>query len=510
MIMKRMNLLGLMFLLMGIVLNSCTKKPEKEASQDIEETSKLQVSKEEAESLKKAYNRWQEAIKEEQNYERLLIDYASSQDENEKVEILEKLIKANSVYSHVNFYSLLSSLDISEIPYFKTALRECGTGELLVNISAFLKDEQESLKEFTEIYKDKSLNSAEKEKWKEAISVTELLLNNFNERINSLEPEFRLIADKDYKILISALKRISKEKIWVKEEGRIYLAGPLLGLKALEEKGFELFLRSIETKDDKLMAMTAMRAFGPHAVVPLLKQYENPALSEGERAIAGTLIMFLPETKDVIDKVVEAYIRGWFFPREEETKKFTTLADDIKWGLRWWGGLIEHRYQGSEFFVRYVAEKYLYKPDKQEKIIQLLASIDIKTATSYFEELNFNTLSEEALDAVIFSIGIPTSEKHKRDRYAKERFSLFCKIFAELEKNKREEKKLVYTIDDFPPSFQETFVVSNFKNFTGEEKEIAVFNCSQLPLPIKKRVYNSIRDDCGPELIKLIEFYEKE
>lgn len=273
-------------------------------------------------------------------------------------------------------------------------------------------------------------------------------------------------------------------------------------------------LHSARTNHDKIMLFSIVDRFGPYSVVPILKQYENPSSSEEQKQLAGILILNLPDTEPVIDKVVEAYKHGRYFktPEKKPDKNGKVrpspkeLFDEV---LSWWGNMIKRRYRGNESFVRYVARKHLPNPDRQEAVIELLASTDFRSASMYLERLDYNALSDKALDMLLLIVGIPPTDTNEEDICLTERFSLFCKIFAELEKNKREEKKLLYKIDDFPGSLQEPFIASNFKDFTEEEKNCAVYVCSKLNPVARKRIYDSIKDYCSQKQIMMIEHYEK-
>jgi ankyrin repeat protein len=276
----------------------------------------------------------------------------------------------------------------------------------------------------------------------------------------------------------------------------------------------EFLLRSARTIQDKIMLFSILERFGPNAVVPILKQYENPSSSKEQKDLAGMLILRLPDTESVIDRVVEAYKHGRYFETQEKkpdkdrvaSLSFKEFLDEV---FSWWGNMIKRRYKGNKSFVKYVAQKHLPNPYKQEAVIELLAGTDFRTASKYLESLDCNALSDKALDMLILMVGIPPTDTKEEDICLTERFSLFCKIFAEMEKNKREEKKLLHKIDDFPGSLQVPFIASNFKDFTEEEKNHALYVCSKLNPAARKRIYDSIKGYCSPMQIRMIEHYEK-
>jgi cytohesin len=275
----------------------------------------------------------------------------------------------------------------------------------------------------------------------------------------------------------------------------------------------EFFLRSARTTQDKIILFSILDRFGPYAVVPILKQYENPNSSKEQKDLAGMLILRLPDTKSVIDKVVEAYKHGRYFETHERKPdkdgvvklSFKEFLDE--W-LSWWGNMVKRRYKGNKFFVKYVAEKHLADPGKQEKVIELLANIDFRTASAYFENLDYNALSDEALTMLIHS-NFPPDERSQQDKCLPERFALFCNIFTKLEKSKREGKDMLFVLDDFPENLQQTFIVSNFKDFTQKERDHALYICSKLEPSVRNSTYDSIRSYCTSNQIMMIEHYEK-
>jgi len=275
----------------------------------------------------------------------------------------------------------------------------------------------------------------------------------------------------------------------------------------------EFLLRSAKTSQDKIMLFSILDRYGPHAVVPILKQYENPNSSKEQKDLAGMLILRLPDNEAVIDKVVEAYKHGRYYERPEtKADKDGKVELDFKnlFGMLMsnWAHMVNSRYRGNASFVKYVAEKYLPDPDKQEKGIELLANIDFKSASPYFEDLDYNALSDESLTMLIYLI-YPPDKRNEKDICLPERFALFCNVFTKLEENKREGKDMLFKIDAFPENLQQTFIISNFRDLTEKEKQYALYICSKLQPDLRSKVYNSIRIYCTPEQIKMIQHYEK-
>lgn len=274
----------------------------------------------------------------------------------------------------------------------------------------------------------------------------------------------------------------------------------------------EFLLRSAKTTQDQAVLFSILNRFGPYAVVPILKQYENPNSSKAQKDLAGMLILRFPDTESVIDKVVEAYKHGRYFEMQErkpdkDGKASLNFKEFLDEWLSWWGNMVKRRYKGNESFVKYVVEKHLTDPYKQEKVIELLANTDFRAASAYFEGLDYNALSDEALTALIHS-NLPPDERSQQDKCLPERFALFRTIFAKLDKNKREGKDMLLMLCDFPENLQQTFIVSNFKDFTQKERGHALYVCSKLEPSVRNRTYDSIRNHCSPEQIMMIEHYQ--
>jgi hypothetical protein len=250
-----------------------------------------------------------------------------------------------------------------------------------------------------------------------------------------------------------------------------------------------------------------MDSFGPYAVVPALKQYEDPSSTEAMREFAQTVILSLQNTEEIFDKVVEAVRHGRYFPLPSKT---TSVAELMGAMNTWWWIVIEAKYQSNKAFVEYVARRHLRNPQGQEHIIDLLARTNFIMAASHLAELEFNSLAESSLEALKLHLNPPSQLQGKTDSALVARMSVFSFMFTRLDKSRREALGLLYTIEKYPASFQEVFVPTSFQYFTGKEKEIALHHCSKLPRATRSAIYNQIRPYCDLKLLKTLEFYERQ
>jgi vacuolar-type H+-ATPase subunit I/STV1 len=168
-----------------------------------------------------------------------------SQASNEqKLQALESLLKMNSRDAHLVFYELLESSSPSDTQLFKQAFVRAGTCNVIVNFNAYLEKLVQPYKEKAEKIIGNanvdSLSRAQKTAMeslerKMKAKLGELLKNS---KLASFESDLQKVAEKEIDCLVASLK---------KAKGDAEMFGPLMGLFALKEKGFEAILHTAET-----------------------------------------------------------------------------------------------------------------------------------------------------------------------------------------------------------------------------------------------------------------------
>jgi hypothetical protein len=429
--------------------------------------------------------------------QQLVAAYKAADDATKKTDALKKLLEMKGRDATAAVFSLLRSSNEAEMACFRTALTDSGNVEVFLHLGPYLKT-------IAEAPAGGGTAAAEMQ--------GRLALVAFAQKLELLQPELRQIAEKNPDVLVVALKEAYEDKSGVKT-----MAGPLTGLIVMEEKGFEALLKSPKTGGDEVLLTLVLPGFGPHAVVPTLKQMEDPASSEKQRDIAGLLIVQFSDAPPVVDKVVEAYQHGRYFELKVGTvgpdgKRTVSMADMVEASKGAWWNLLIHTYRGDKKFAQYVAEEHLPKADKQGKVIHLLTAVDFKTALPYLEKLDFNALSDESLQTLTmcFSPLSTFGESEDAGPSVEEKLRLFCKMFEGLKKERREAQKLMFDLANFPAASQQAFVIENFAKMTDEEKNLAIHVCAKLPAANRKKVYDTIRQGCSDEMKGTIKFYEEE
>jgi hypothetical protein len=447
---------------------------------------------------------------------KLAKDYAASEDAKAKTAILEKLIKANTVDSHVAFYELLRTADEAQVPYFKTAMKNSGTGQLIVNIGTHLEVMKAPfLKKANDNPKMTAQELEDLEKQFAAVS------SSFTQKLDKLQAEISDVAEKDQAVLIAALNKVFTAKN--AEDSNIL--GPMMGFYAMKEKGAEILFSSIKADSTKKKALLAklIIALGENAVIPALKKYEDPKSTGDDKNFAGTIVHLLPDSEKIFDKVLEAYKHGRYFEvkqlkKTEDEKVVMKLEDMLEIASSWWGSILESKYSNNKDFVKYVAEKYLSDADGQEKVIYLLSKVGFKGSVPYFMAMDFGKLSDKSLQALLDTTHMmPTtfllpSMADKMNADASEKFLLFSQIFAKLDAKKREEKQLIVSLSGFPPEYKEKFIKSNVDNLNQKEKQTFAFLCEKgkgkMPDDVQKRIFDILRKDASPELLHTLKYME--
>lgn len=253
------------------------------------------------------------------------------------------------------------------------------------------------------------------------------------------------------------------------------------------EDKFQNLLRQAKTSADQERLFRILPDYGPDAVIPSLKQFENPFSSEQQKKVAGTIILSLPLTEPVMDKIVEAYKHGRYY-KISSTSNTIGLADVVTQTLSWWGNFLKVRLKGEKKFVEYLGKKHLSSPIGQDTIIELMADAHLPTASVYFTKLNANRLNNNSLKILL------AYTHNEADESA--RFALFCAIFKNLQPKKREVEKMIFDLDEFTPEHQRQFVIANIAAMTDEERDNAIYISSKLPSYLRDDIYKKIEGSC--------------
>ena len=446
----------------------------------------------------------------------LVSSYKAASTPQAKVGVLEKLLRDNSLAAHTAFFSLLNSAAESELDGFRTALATSGTGEVFAHMVRFLRDiaERGAAKSSGPV----APGGRDAPELSGNLGAT-MAMAAFGAKLQAAEGELKQIARKNQDFLVAQLKQAAaaaagKGTEKLDEDAAM---GATLGLVLLGEDGFAAALAAMQTIEEQaLLVAVLVPQFGPNAVVPAMKQYENPKSTEDQRMVAAIVMRQFPASGPVTDKVVEAYKHGRYFDADFGTKKpdgsvELKMEDFLKAAEGAWWAQIEGAYEGNKEFVKYVATKHLPLPDRQEKAIYLLAKTDFAAAEPYFEKLDFNALSDESLDALELCVHGMTGDVpgEAENQFVKERSSLFLKMFEKMEPQKREERKMTLSLGKFPADWQGEFIIANFGKMTDAEKNDVVFACGELPPETRKKVRDAIRTAASGEVRKLIDAQQK-
>ena len=354
-----------------------------------------------------------------------------------KAGILEEILVANQIEADAIFYSLLNEADGSDLSCFKTALKKCGTPDLLINFSYFMVLMKTPFND--EVKKNPNMTQLELLKLKKKLArFTRSILGN----MDALTPEIGFVARKNPDLLVRGLL-----EAWGKGNETALFAGPIIGLTAMKEDGAAVVLKMVgaDAQIDKGILSILADAFGPYAVIPALKQCENPDSTEGERKVAQIVIFLLPDTEQVYDKVAEAYQHGRYFELKKNSDGkvvMSSIKEMAKMASSWWGNYVKGKYrksENSENFVAYVAKKYLADSKGQEGIIILLSDVNFGAAAPYFSALDFGKLPEKSLDALLHATYVsdlpsaPGSSRTEEKDYNAEKLRILCLVFKKLD-----------------------------------------------------------------------------
>ena len=395
-------------------------------------------------------------------------------DADQAAEILGRFINANQVDSHGMFYDMLRVTKKDNLQPFKIAMKKYGTAELLINFGPYLKKLLAPITE--EFKKNPNMDSAAQlSLQKRGNALTGPLTENLNELLD----EIAFVAKKNPQPLVLAIKKAVMDEKAVQAD----FSGPLIGLYSMEEEGAAILLKYADGDGENkgMLAVMAM-TFGPLAVIPTFKQYENPASTAKEKNAAGMAIYLFPDTEQVFDKVIEAYKHGRYFEptgnkKDADGKTVYSVAGVFSEIDSWWGNVLKSRYKDNEVFATYVAKKYLNDPEGQSKIIEFLSKVDFGAAAPYFMALDIDKISKESLDSLIhstytFSSSFQSAYLEKGEKeYRAEKFKLFSQIFRRLSAEERSKRKIIYNLSGFSPEYRSIFKKENAGIFTDEEKK---------------------------------------
>jgi len=422
----------------------------------------------------------------------LKADFQNAQNRIERIEALKQLLKINNTEAHIVYYSLLVDSPESQVDCFEETFKNYGTCEALKNMGSYLSQiAGPHLAEY-------------KRTGKKPKGIDEILIN-FEIKIDPLMDEMANVAESNINCLFQSIKKQFLSQGQSSFEKAIYSASSLAILVEIGERGFAGLLKEVKTEDDETVVYLLVEKFGPHAVIPAIKQYENPTSSKKEQNFAGVVLMSLPDYKEVYDKIVEAYRHGRYYPSSGNVTSFDDLLGAAS---SWWGTIIESAYKDKPQFVHYVASEHLAKLEGQDAIIKLLAGTNISIATIYFKGLNLDTLSRESMTSLVHSTRPIKGLDEEEEILGK--IPLFEYLFAELDKKIRENHKMLFSIGDFPHDWQEKFIKKNFSKMTKEEKSTAIYMAKKLPKDIQKRIFGHIRPHLDGELLRKVDPSGKE
>ena len=423
-------------------------------------------------------------------------DFAKAESPQAKLVILKGLLHSGNDKSLEDYYSLLLKADRKDIDIFQQAFVEAKSVPAILYIGQFVKKAEE---ERLLMLAGSTISNAQK------VALLTKYTMEISERLDLLTSEIKsVVADRPGE-MIHFIKKAFAEGADTFDIVRA--GGAIAGLKLLGERGFELLLDSITDTTQQTLAIMMLKEFESAAVIPVLKAFEDPASSHIKKETATLLIFDLPlDNALVIDKVVEAYKHGRYFPtnnfkKNKEGKTTVTLNDLLESAESWWGNYLEGRYKGQKAVARYIAEKYLLQADKQDKIIQLISIIDFRTAKPYLATLVPDSLSREACKT-LFWVCSPSLVGLEKDSCLDVRFDLFRQVFRKCSKERREGE--IFSLKKFPPEWAAIFYVENFATFSDKEKESAIFSCGgalaeNFPPALRDLVYKKISPYCNKE-----------
>jgi hypothetical protein len=456
-------------------------------------------------------------------YTNSIAAYKSAATAADKVNYLVGLINSDKVNSHGAFYEAVRTAGEEDILYIGEALKQAKGPAVLLNLGAYLDSLKASL--IAGVKKNTKMGPLEvMELQREAKE----MMATFQPNIEKLLPEIAIMVKKDPQLLVTALKRIfSKGDA---EDNNI--SGPVLGIASMEADGAVLTLKSFGDNNDesKSALLILCKVLGPHMVLPVIKQYENPASSDKERDTAHLAMFMFPDVEPVYDQVVEAYRHGRYFPAPELKKNKDgqvkiSLEDALAAAVHGWGNIIKGRYRKVEGFVPYVAEKHLDEPRGQERIIELLADINFGEAAPYFLKLDISELSKESIGALVHACHVSMnlgrygiSETGEGREYKVEKFRVFELLFKGLDPKARTDHKLIYRFSSYLPRNQVAFVKANVGIMTEDEKKTVAYGCGSTPalirepIPVadRKAILEALKQGASPDLLEVIDFMSKE
>ena len=419
-------------------------------------------------------------------------------DRHQKTKILEKLL-GKKQEGHFSFYRLMSMSSNEDIDCFRTALKNKRDISIILDITPYLRNIIKSY----QTRKKELLDSGKPEEECRIISDKEHL-TKFRKIIQILEqfnPEIASISRTNIPLLIAEGKTAVDNK-----DLYTYVAnGPMIGLLSLKEEGFKDILESMKTENDVDFACTSSEIFGPYAVIPTLKMIENPESTDFQNRSASKVMFAIPLIETTIDKFVEAYQHGRYFPNQLTLEKLKKSDVEKILKIAWWNH-IGYLFKDKPEVIKYIGEKYLYNPEYQARMINLMADTDFVIAYTYFARLNFNALSNDALQALeqcFFNLTISKTASPL------EYFLLYEQMFVKLDHTKRVQTKFIYSIGYFPPIYQSIFIKANFNKMALEEKSVAIFLASKLKPSIRDSIYTKIKKLCNNDQKHTIEYNQK-
>lgn len=286
---------------------------------------------------------------------------------------------------------------------------------------------------------------------------------------------------------------------------RVHALLTLSFLAATGEPGFEAILATGLDKEEGLpFAAEALDMFKADAVFPLLKYYEKRAGLE-EAKHAGTLIMMLPDTEAVYQRVLDATQHGAFFPQKDpkpdaDGKVTLTLEDVMKRVDRWWGNLLREKYRGDKAFALYVMRHMPPRADGQ--VTSLFAAADPGVALEYYMARDPKTLSEGEFNIIWTRL---LDEESGLAVQPRER--LLAHMFDGLPETETEKRSyILHALSKCSLAFRQSFVTTHFKAMTPEERKSMLFEIGNLPQAEKQKAFGAIRPLCNASEVSIINY----
>jgi hypothetical protein len=467
--------------------------------------------------------------------------FKAAMTEEDKRKALEDLLEQQSSECFGVYYKLAESADKKDRRMFKATFSRRISCSQLKGLAAFLMESiRGEVAQADIIYRRFSIIGEASEADKSALHrINQITAEKLKARTASIG---WLIDGDEVKASIrtnaACLAKGAREQFSLEDLGgkmRLLLTASFL--LTAGESGFEAVLGTgLYTEDDMLFVSATLDLFGGHAVFPLLKFCERESRKDAQ-SNAQTLVLMLPDTTFVYQRVIDAVNHGFFYPTKLDGAKTLVITDEegkkrpgkkgevrlslgdvlnrATYGCRF---LLDSKYEGKTAFALYLSAHMPKKPRAQ--LIKLFIKADARIAAEYFMGKDPATMSYDTFMTIrseLLKSGAALAENRQR---------LYEHVFKGLPSGAEYKtpasaldseddgtprltmrQSLLYDLSEFPAEFQRAFIAENFRSMTPEEKGTAIYVLGKLPLPEKRKGFGAIRPFCTVEQRAMADYY---